>query len=327
MNTPTILALQQFWGKPQNRRILHENAIAGILLFFILIFIEPFEIEELGNVRYIYIIIITMTTFLTGCTIGFFTGNILKMPLEPSLPLHTVHRNTLIFILVYLPITAFFVTIAHEVMFRDTYAQIRLWHNGSIYWLPFLYRLYYVVSLGSLIHLGTFIRNRNWNLRYQLEKRNKNKGGQTQERNEKHLVSTGSHDTLPNTAQNDDVVPLSPEIEPMCQIKGYTATSILEVNPSRIIYAEVISNYVKVYYYESGKPTHKELRITLKEVIDKVSSYPYIMQCHRSFIVNLHCANTTTSTFDGVSLKMRDTRNRIPVSRTFLSKIKEGLTN
>lgn len=290
---------RQFVNRPQNLRIIHENAIAGIILFMVLVLIEPFDTDKLDHSRYVYFIAVTMVTFIIGCSTGFFTGYVLKMPLEPKLPIRTVHRNTFILLLIYLPLTAFFVTIVYGLMYDE-----------SVNCFSFMDRLYNVILFGTLIHLGTFVRNGIWHLRYQL----------------KSLPQEQSQDNEKNIVVSHEISEEISSIETqMMRFKGNAVHSALDIMPSRIIYVEVNANYVDFCFFDNGQTGNKQLRTTLKQVKDQLGQQPSFVQCHRSYIINLHQVEKLSS--EGFChLQMFGVKKRIPVSRKYESVIKEKIT-
>lgn len=160
--------MKYFFSHPQNIRIIRENAIAGIIIFLLMGFVGPFGVNELNNSRFLYFVLIGLAVFFVGVINGFFVSYVLKMPLDPSLPLRTLNRNALIMYLINLPLTAAVITTIFGMMYRLHLSEIWL-YDGRINWIPYFHFLYYTVSLGAFVYIGTFIRNRNWHLRNELE--------------------------------------------------------------------------------------------------------------------------------------------------------------
>lgn len=302
----TTLHFRQFVNRPQNLRIIHENAIAGIILFMVLVLIEPFDTDELDHSRYVYFIAVTMVTFIIGCSTGFFAGYVLKMPLDPKLPIRTVHRNTFILLLIYLPLTAFFVTVVYGLMYGGHGMDVWL-NNGSVNCYSFMDRLYNVILFGTLIHLGTFVRNGIWHLRCQLDS----------------LPQEQSQDIEKDIVDSHEISEEIKSIETqMMRFKGNAVHSALDIKPSRIIYVEAKANYVDFCFLDSGDPKCQQLRATLKQVKDQLDQQSSFVQCHRSYIINLHQVEKLSS--EGFChLQMSGVKKRIPVSRKYESIIKK----
>lgn len=303
------LYFREFVNRPQNLRVIRENAIAGIILFMVLVFIDPFDTDELDHSRYFYFIAVTTVTFIIGCSTGFFTGYVLKMPMDPKLPIRTVHRNTFILLLIYLPLTAFFVTVVYGLMYGGYGMDVWL-NKGSVNCYSFMDRLCNVILFGTLIHLGTFVRNGIWHLRYQL----------------KILPQEQSQDIEKDIVDSHEISEEFKSVETqLMRIKGNAVHSALDIKPSRIIYVEVNANYVDFCFLDNGQTGNKQLRTTLKQVKDQLSQQPSFVQCHRSYIINLHQVENLSS--EGFChLQMFGVKKRIPVSRKYESIIKKKVT-
>ena len=313
--------MKRFFDRPQNIRIIRENAIAGIIIFLLLGFVGPFRANELDDTRFIYFAIIAAIIFGIGCLSGLFTCYVLKMPLDPSLPLPTVHRNSSVIYLIHLPITAAIIMTTYGGMYCDHITDI-WWYEGHVNWTNYFQSLYYVVSLGAFVFLGTFIRNRNWQLRYQLEETRTINA--LLEQNQKRAEDDTSAGTAIRRDDKADRVAAKEE-EEICRLEGDRANSLMEVRPSDIIYVESMSNYADVCYLDHDRPSHRLLRITLKQVMSTLEPIPYFARCHRAYIVNLHFVVTMTSRSNGYQLQVFGTDKQIPVSRSFTSGIKEKL--
>lgn len=295
--------MKHFLCQPQNIRIFRENIIAGIIVFLLMGFLEPF-VYNLDNSRFLYFAYIGITVFVVGMLSGLFTAYVLRMPLDPKLPLNTIHRNSLIVYLINMPISAACITTIFGCMYCEHTADI--WtYQGHFTWVPYLHFLYYVVSIGFFVAIGTFVRNRNWHLRYKLDELKK------------------INDLL--VMPDEEIPPQVEKTEIPCRFEGYTANSMLEVLPSNIIYIESMANYADVWYIANDIPTHKLLRITLKQVKTLLEPISYLAQCHRAFIVNLHFVIAMSNRNHGYQLQMFGSNKMIPVSRTFTTDIKNKL--
>lgn len=330
--------MKKYLNKPQNAAIIRENAVAGIIVLLLMGFVGPFNVNELDNTRFLYFILMALTIFVIGCLAGFFTCYVLKMPLDPSLPLRTIHRNTLMLYLVNLPLTAAGITTIFGAMYCDHLSDI-WWYDGHINLIPYFHFLYYVVSLGAFICFGTLVRNRNWHLHYELEEMKainalleERHSTEEEKRDSPHAASC--HTRMASKEKEKETAPIVTEEattasvnepECICRFEGNTMSSTLEVQPSQILYVESMANYADIWYLDNDMPTHKLLRITLKQVKSLLESIPFLVQCHRAFIVNLHFVVTMTNRSNSYQLELFGTDKQIPVSRSYTSGIKERL--
>ena len=325
--------MKQFFSIPQNIRILREAVLSGIFTYLVMGLIAPFNLDQLDSIRYIYFIYISLSSIIVGIISGLISTYVLKMPLDPSLPLNKVHRNAMVMQLVNAPLLAIVLTTINGSMFCNHTADI-WWYDGHIIIEPYLHFLYYVIAIDIIFFIGTFIRNRNWHLHYQLdevrainalleqkaeendkrflEKKEKGKKEENEEENEENDVKNGHRN-------NND------ETKGKLRFIGHSANSELRILPSQILYVEAMANYADIWYLDQDTPTHKLLRITLKEIKESLDSIPFMVQCHRAFIVNLNFVVTMTNRNNGYQLQIFGTEKQIPVSRTYTPLIKQKL--
>ena len=114
---------------------------------------------------------------------------------------------------------------------------------------------------------------------------------------------------------------------------GSTETSILltgdtkdslEVIPSQIIYLEASGNYVNVYYRQE-KQTRKILRTTFRNMEEQLIHYPFLVRCHRTYMVNVHFIQAIDRNEQGYHVHLKDGATDIPVSRTYLQDLRNVL--
>lgn len=87
------------------------------------------------------------------------------------------------------------------------------------------------------------------------------------------------------------------------------------------LYAEVQKNNVVVYYANDNVVESSEIRSTLAAILDSLD-YDNIFQCHRSFIVNINNITSAHGNSNGYQLKLGTCSNTVPVSRTYVPKLK-----
>ena len=309
--------MKQFFSIPQNIRILREAVLSGIFTYLVMGLIAPFNLDQLDNIRYIYFIYISLSSIIVGIISGLISTYVLKMPLDPSLPLNKVHRNAMVMQLVNAPFLAIVLTTINGSMFCNHTADI-WWYDGHIILEPYLHFLYYVIAIDIIFFIGTFIRNRNWHLHYQLDEVRAINALLEQKAEEIDLGVIEKEKSKEEERQKFDE-------EGKQHFIGHSSNSELEVLPSQILYVEAMANYADIWYLDQDTPTHKLLRITLKEIKESLDSIPFMVQCHRAFIVNLNFVVTMTNRSNGYQLQMFGTEKQIPVSRTFTPLIKQKL--
>lgn len=120
--------------------------------------------------------------------------------------------------------------------------------------------------------------------------------------------------------QNPDI-----QVPDRITLTGSTREQI-EVEPSSILFLTSESNYVKVLILDAdGKVQSKMLRQTMNNIESQLNVYPYIIRCHRAFIVNLQHVRHATTSSAGLQLSLDVTSLRVPVSKTYLPVVKASL--
>lgn len=87
------------------------------------------------------------------------------------------------------------------------------------------------------------------------------------------------------------------------------------------LYAEARKSFVDVYFLREGRVEHWQLRATLALVLADAKARS-IFQCHRSFIVNLNRILSAHGNSNGYQLTVGDERHVVPVSRSYVAKLR-----
>ena len=104
-----------------------------------------------------------------------------------------------------------------------------------------------------------------------------------------------------------------------------TTNEHVSLKISNLLYLEAVGNYVKVTQQRDGEVHTNMLRATMKQMEDALQAYPMIVRCHRAFMVNLGQVEQISSNSRAMQLVMRHSHDAIPVSRSNVSKLKEGV--
>ena len=160
------------------------------------------------------------------------------------------------------------------------------------------------------------MRNRNWHLRHQLE----------EVRTINALLEERQKAIAEQTEKEDETIDNTPcEEVRQCHLVGATGNSTLILPPSNIIYVESMSNYANICYMESDEVRQKMMRITIKQIMESIGGEPFMVQCHRAFIVNLNFVVSMSNRNSAYQLQIFGTDKPIPVSRNNTSVVKEKL--
>ena len=109
-------------------------------------------------------------------------------------------------------------------------------------------------------------------------------------------------------------------------IEGLRQEARLEVDPSNILYAESKANYADICYVSENETRHFSLRVSLKQIKEILSDFEYIVQCHRSFLVNVNFIESMTALGSVYQLQLFRVEKQLPVSRTNSDVIKAALS-
>lgn len=90
----------------------------------------------------------------------------------------------------------------------------------------------------------------------------------------------------------------------------------LVVPTANLVFIESSDNYCTVVYLKNGQPTKPLLRSSLSR-LEKQITQPYIVRCHRSYVVNLNRVERVTGNAQGYKLHMQDGQFQIPVARQY----------
>ena len=104
-------------------------------------------------------------------------------------------------------------------------------------------------------------------------------------------------------------------------VRGYD----LQLPINDLLFIEAQKNNVAVSYVKDGKITSTELHTTLAAVLDDLKNYQNIFQCHRSFVVNLNNITSAQGNSNGYQLKLGQSPAIVPVSRTYVPKLRSYL--
>jgi len=85
----------------------------------------------------------------------------------------------------------------------------------------------------------------------------------------------------------------------------------LTVLPQEIVMIESSGNYVQLSYTANGKVLQKTLRATLAEMEKALLEYPFLVRCHRAFIVNVYRIEKINTS----KLRLKAIRMDVPISK------------
>ncbi len=102
---------------------------------------------------------------------------------------------------------------------------------------------------------------------------------------------------------------------------------VLEVSTDDFFYAKAMQNYVELVYRDGQSVERHLLRSTFAGIYDLIQAKSgFILQCHRSYLVNLAQVEKIEGNAQGLKLSLIDVADEsIPVSRKYIQSVKQVL--
>jgi hypothetical protein len=98
-----------------------------------------------------------------------------------------------------------------------------------------------------------------------------------------------------------------------------------EVEPHQLLYIASADNYSELFYLAEGKAQKTLLRGSLKRWEEQLLPFPYLVRCHRTFIVNLENVKHMEGNAAGYKLTISNSASTIPVSRNYTGIVAQKL--
>lgn len=99
----------------------------------------------------------------------------------------------------------------------------------------------------------------------------------------------------------------------------------IELKPEELLFIESADNYSNIVFYRNNKINKQLLRGSLKRIESQIT-FPFIVRCHRSYIVNLKLINHIKGNAQGYRIDFKmDLNDTIPVSRNYSKSLFERL--
>ena len=185
---------------------------------------------------------------------------------------------------------------------------------------PSFWRMYYLVTIIGFfpITVSVFVAER-----------------RRMKRNLAHARALNDQLTHPTVLTTEIVRPTSladqpgltaPVLANLISLQSDNGKERLSLQPDQLLYVESVGNYVEVHWLNVTQLQKTVLRSTLKDVADKLSTYPQFLRCHRAFLVNLRAINHTEGNARGYQLTLTGTSVAVPVSRSYLAAFDARLT-
>ena len=98
----------------------------------------------------------------------------------------------------------------------------------------------------------------------------------------------------------------------------------LELPINDFLFAESVRNDIIVHYKLQDTVATRTFRLTIAELMQQLP-YDNVFQCHRSFVVNLNNITNAKGNSNGYVLTLAPSEATVPVSRSYVAKLKTFL--
>lgn len=110
----------------------------------------------------------------------------------------------------------------------------------------------------------------------------------------------------------------------LINLQSDSGKDIISISKDAILYFEAQDNYVAIQYLDSDTSKRELLRTTMRTLEEKLEPYSMV-RCHRSFMVNLNNVIKVKGNAHKLNLYVTNSKLPVPVSRSYVSKIKSLL--
>tara|TARA_R110000868_G_scaffold184877_1_gene426578 strand:+ start:1001 stop:1570 length:570 start_codon:yes stop_codon:yes gene_type:complete len=110
----------------------------------------------------------------------------------------------------------------------------------------------------------------------------------------------------------------------LINLESDNGKDIVSISQNALLFIEAQDNYVAIQYLENETSKRELLRATMKSLEEKLKPYS-VIRCHRSFMVNLNNIEKVVGNAHKLNLYLINSRLPVPVSRSYISNVKELL--
>lgn len=274
--------------------------ISSVIVFLIVYLLQPFGISQMHS-EYKIIILLgygVVSSIALSVTLYLIPAFFPKYFEEKNWTLGKHLLNTLLL--------CFLITIGNGVYSAWVY-------NLNLSWNLFYISLIWVALLAPFPIVFFTMWNRNLQLA----------------RNLKEATEMNFYLSRKISSENGEVISEEKESSSGMLVFSGGTREMLEVAVDDFLYAEAEGNYVKATYRtgKNGAVIQKLLRATMKQAEETVADYPYIIRCHRAFLVNVQRVVKVDGNSQGYRLRLEGCEEEVPVSRAYAKGVKMLIEN
>jgi DNA-binding LytR/AlgR family response regulator len=116
---------------------------------------------------------------------------------------------------------------------------------------------------------------------------------------------------------------VTPETLNEIEFQGLNNGEKLITQKDSLVFVKASENYVKLFYTKEDIVKHATIRNTLKAIKEQA---PFLIQCHRSFLVNVTQIKTVKGNSQNASIAFYHGSLSIPLSKSYYKTVKSTLS-
>ncbi len=279
---------------------LKDSGIIGLAALFLLSFLQPFGIDQMSGNRMLLITggaaLASVSSLLSATVVKWLTG-------------HDTHTMCGLLLMHAVNVPVLSALTLTMVSWFTWDSLTRAWYctAGEFSVINYLTTCLEVSLLSFFVLVLQMYQMRNDRLRQELD----------EVRAINQLLEERGDDA-------PDGEPDAPRMT--CVLRGGAKNAVLEVCPADIIYIESMSNYADICCLDGDAVTHHSLRITMKQLRDDLADYPWLVACHRAFLVNINFVTSISGRpSTGCDLHLFHVDKAVPVARSCTRDIHDRL--
>lgn len=283
------------------------SAVIGTLFFAVF---QPFGISHLGVLdRALVTLGLLVVAFAACLTCEYIIGYVLRMPFDRNREPSYIMKRGIVFQICNVIVLTVYLSLYFSHFMNNDLVDNHLCFENVLG--------VFVASVGCCLFIGLYWRTVYWKRFYakQLEEAQMLNGV---------LMERARQNGESAKCPTNSVVPSVSDESIM--LEGSTKECV-SLHPADFLFAESEGNYVSVHYIADDEVKQTMLRTSMKNVVATLCSANGIMQCHRAFVVNLRHVESVEGRSSGIGLKLRHCSTVVPVSKSYVSDVKDRIKN
>ncbi len=307
--------MQKIWQQPfpspsNNKHNLRMSLIAGICVFCVLYFIQPFQVSGFSGGRQVipciqYALVTVLFSLICNTAVPFLFPRFFKET-------HWTVLHEIVFLIVLVLVIAL-----GNILFTAFKYNVAL--SGNF----ILKMVSYTLAIGILpVIISVVINQQQLLMKYSkgaaaieilITEKNKEEAPAAQPETQAVLNAAG----LPQA-------PVAEAVQiTVLQLTGTSQQEDLTIAEPDFLFAEASDNYSAIHYLKNGVSQKALYRVTIKNLEAQAADSTSVFRCHKSYLVNLNKVDHISGNAQGYTLHLLQNKFEVPVSRSLNSRIKQ----